>query len=130
MRTFHTVEGKTRRQAERARDALILEFERKGGDVGSSMSVREFMEQFLAYKEGSGTIEPSTARGYRHQVRGYDMPKEELDQEHFECIAAAYLAESEVEGLISIRYDVVSLLMTCSKKALLRNHKNVLNDGR
>ena len=69
VRTFHTVEGKTRRQAERARDALILELERKGGAVGSSMSVREFMDQFLAYKEGSGTIEPSTVRGYRAEAR-------------------------------------------------------------
>lgn len=40
VRTFHTVEGKTRRQAERARDALILDLERKGGAVDSSMSVR------------------------------------------------------------------------------------------
>lgn len=72
VRTFHTVEGKTRRQAERARDALILELERKGGAVGSSMSVREFMEQFLAYKEGSGTIEPSTVRGYRAEARQID----------------------------------------------------------
>ena len=72
VRTFHTVEGKTRRQAERARDALILELERKGGAVGSSMSVREFMEQLLAYKEGSGTIEPSTVRGYRAEARQID----------------------------------------------------------
>ena len=72
VRTFHTAEGKTRRQAERARDALILDLERKGGAVGSSMSVREFMEQFLAYKEGSGTIEPSTVRGYRAEARQID----------------------------------------------------------
>lgn len=31
VRTFHTVEGKTRRHTERARDTLILELERKGG---------------------------------------------------------------------------------------------------
>ena len=61
---------------------------------------------------------------------GYDMPREEPDQERFERIAAAYLAESEVEGLTSIRYDIVSLLVTGSEKALLRHHKNVLNDGR
>lgn len=72
VRTFHTVEGKTRRQAEHARDALILELERKGGAVGSSMSVREFMDQFLVYKEGSGTIEPLTVRGYRAEARQID----------------------------------------------------------
>ena len=44
--------------------------------------------------------------------------------------AEAYLTESEVEGLTSIRYYIVSLLVTGSEKALLRHHKNVLNDGR
>ena len=39
VRTFHTVEGKTRRQAERARDALILELERKGGAESESAPV-------------------------------------------------------------------------------------------
>ena len=33
VRTFHTVEGKTRRQAERARDALILELVRAGNGL-------------------------------------------------------------------------------------------------
>ena len=61
---------------------------------------------------------------------GYDMPKEDSDQKRFEHIAMACLAESEVEGLISIRYDIVSLLVTGSEKALLRHHKNILNDGR
>ena len=61
---------------------------------------------------------------------GFDMPREEPDQERFERIAAAYLAEADVEGLTSIRYDIVSLLVTGSEKALLRHHKNVLNDGR
>ena len=36
----------------------------------------------------------------------------------------------EVEGFTSIRYDIVSLLVTGSEKALLRHHKNILNDGR
>lgn len=43
---------------------------------------------------------------------GYDMPRKEPDQEHFERIAAAYLAEAKMEGLTSIRYDIVSLLVT------------------
>ena len=34
-----------------------------------------------------------------------------------------------MEGLTSIRYDIVSLVVTSSKKVLLRHHKNVLNDG-
>ena len=53
---------------------LILELERKGGTIGSSMSVLEFMDQFLAYKEDSETIEPSTVRRYHaemHQIDSY-----------------------------------------------------------
>ena len=61
---------------------------------------------------------------------GYNIPKEESDRERFERIAAAYLDESEVEGLTSIRYDIVSPLVTSSDKALLHHHKNALNDGR
>ncbi len=68
--------------------------------------------------------------GHRHQSAEYDIPKEESDQECFEGIAAAYFAESEVEGLTSIRYDIVSLLVTGSEKAFLRHHKNVLNGRR
>lgn len=58
------------------------------------------------------------------------MPGEEPDQKRFERIAAAYLAGAEVEGLTSIHYVIVSLLVTGSEKALLRHHKNLLNDGR
>ena len=49
---------------------------------------------------------------------GHGMPKEEPDQERFERIVAAHLAESEVEGLTSICYDTVSLLVTSPEKAL------------
>ncbi len=80
---------------------------------------------FLALDEGELVFVDTTTK-----CGGYDMPQEEPDRERFERIAAAYLAEAEVEGLTSIRYDIVSLLVTGSEKALLRHHKNVLNDGR
>ena len=69
IRTFHTVEAKTQKQAERKRDELILDLERKGGAVASGITVREFMERFLDYKEKSGTIEPSTVRSYRTETK-------------------------------------------------------------
>lgn len=68
-RTFRTVGARTKKGAEKARDALIFRLESDGGAVGSSMTVREFMEQFLRYKEASGTIEPSTARSYRGEAK-------------------------------------------------------------
>ena len=63
-------------------------------------------------------------------MQGYDIPKEEPDRERFGRIAAACVAESEVENLTSIRYDIVSLLVVDSEKVLLRHHKNILNDAR
>lgn len=69
VRTYHRVKGKTRRQAERARDALILELERKGGALAGGMTVRELLESFVSYKERSGTVEPSTVRDYRGQAK-------------------------------------------------------------
>ena len=80
---------------------------------------------FIAMDEGELVfVDTATKCG------GYDMPQEEPDRERFERIAAAYLAESEVEGLTSIRYDIVSLLVVGSEKALLRHHHNVLNERR
>lgn len=54
---------------ETAHDALIFGLGSDGGAVGSSMTVREFMEQFPRYKEASGTIEPSTVRSYRGESK-------------------------------------------------------------
>ncbi len=43
---------------------------------------------------------------------------------------ALHLGLGEVEGLTSIRYDIVSLLVIGSEKVFLRHHKKVLNDRR
>ena len=67
VRSFHTVEGKTERAAKKARDELIMELELKGSAVGSTVTVKQFMDSFLAFKEASGT-EPSTIRGYRYEA--------------------------------------------------------------
>lgn len=67
--TYHTITAKTKKAAERARDELIVEMEIKGGAVSSSVTVQQFMDSFLAYKEASGTIEPSTIRGYRAESK-------------------------------------------------------------
>ena len=69
VRTYHKVEAKTKKQAERKRDELILDLERKGGALASGVTVREFLERFVDYKEESGTIEPSTVRSYRGETR-------------------------------------------------------------
>ena len=47
---------------------------RRGGALASSLTLVEFMERFVDYKQESGTIEPSTVRGYRveaHTIARY-----------------------------------------------------------
>ena len=56
-------------EAECARDALIVELELLGGASSSNVSLRNFMASFMCHKEDSGTIEPSTVRGYRAETR-------------------------------------------------------------
>ena len=70
--SYHTVTGKTKKAAERARDRLIVDLEVKGGAVGSSMTVREYMDAWLRHKERGGTVEPSTIKGYRTEVKWVD----------------------------------------------------------
>lgn len=69
IRTYHTVEAKSRRQALRKRDELVLDLERKGGALATGITVRDFMDHFLDYKEQSGTIESSTVHGYRGETK-------------------------------------------------------------
>ena len=66
--TYHTVEGKTRKQAETARDELIVDLELKGYSVTSNITVRKYLTDFLAYKESIKAIESSTVSGYKHDV--------------------------------------------------------------
>ena len=80
---------------------------------------------FIAMDEGELAFVDAAAK-----CGGHGMPQEEPDRKRFERIAAAYLAESEVEGLTSIRYDIASLLVVGSEGAFLRHHKNVLNERR
>lgn len=67
--TYHTVEGSTRKKAEKARDELILELERCGNAYNSKLTLSEFLDKFIAYKEGGMLVERSTAEHYRKQAK-------------------------------------------------------------
>ncbi len=66
--TYHTVAGKTRNQAEQARNDLIVKLELEGFCTSSYMTVSQFMQAFLEYKINSKTIGSSTIRGYRGEI--------------------------------------------------------------
>ncbi len=67
--TYHTLEAKTRKQAEQARCDLIVKMELEGSSVSSDVTVSQFMAHFLEYKIASKTIEASTIRGYRVETK-------------------------------------------------------------
>ena len=69
VRSYHTITARTEKQARRKRDELILELERKGASLSSKTTVRDYLSEFVAYKKGSGTVEPSTIRGYEKEAR-------------------------------------------------------------
>lgn len=66
--TYHTVDGKTRKQAEVARDQLIVDLEMQGYAVSSDITVRRYLADYLSYKESIKAIESSTVSGYKHDV--------------------------------------------------------------
>lgn len=83
------------REAECARDALIVELELLGGASPSNVSLRNFMASFMRHKEDSGAIEPSTVRGYRAETR--------IICRHLGCVR---LAEPSIPGASSRMHDM------------------------
>ena len=67
--TYHSVEATTLRKAERARDELILELELKGDAYNSKLTLSEYLEKFIQYKEGGMQVERSTVDHYRKQAK-------------------------------------------------------------
>lgn len=67
--TYHTIKAKTERQAQKKRDELIIELQLNGLAIASEITIKDFMESYLAYKTESKTIEPSTIKGYKSEVR-------------------------------------------------------------
>ena len=59
-------------------------------------------------------------------AEGTKLPDEHPDRARFEAAAAVYLASCD-EVDFPVRYDVVSLLVVGSERALLRHHINALS---
>ena len=67
--SYHTVTAKTEKQAMKRRDELILELERKGGALTSKLTLAEFLDKFIQYKQDSMAVERSTINHYRKQAK-------------------------------------------------------------
>ena len=67
--SYHTVEATTRKKAEKARDELILDLERRGSVYTSKLTLGEFLDEFIRFKEEGKLVEKSTLNGYRKEAR-------------------------------------------------------------
>ena len=67
--SYHTVTARTEKQAMKRRDELILDLERKGGAYTSKLTVAEFIDKFIQYKQDTMAVERSTVNGYRKEAR-------------------------------------------------------------
>ena len=67
--TYHSVEATTLKKAEKARDELILRLEANGDAYDSKMTLSDFLESFIKYKEGVMQVERSTVDHYRKQAK-------------------------------------------------------------
>ncbi|MBE5774884.1 MAG: hypothetical protein E7337_13285 [Clostridiales bacterium] len=67
--SYHTVTARTEKQAMKRRDELILDLERKGGAYTSKLTVAEFLDKFIQYKQDTMAVERSTVNGYRKEAR-------------------------------------------------------------
>ena len=56
VRTYHTIEARTRRQAEKRRDELILDLERKGGALASSLTLRGYRAEAATISRYIGDV--------------------------------------------------------------------------
>ena len=66
--TYHTITAKTKKQRKAATSLMSKWKSRRRGK--QQCNVQQFMTRFLAYKEASGTIEPSTIQANRAESRG------------------------------------------------------------
>lgn len=74
VRSYHTIEAKTRRGAERKRTELIVALEKSGLAADTDTTVAEYLDSYIDSREMSESLEPSTIYDYRKdakQIKSY-----------------------------------------------------------
>jgi putative endonuclease len=65
----------------------------------------------------------------RIRTEGVDLPEEDFSRKKLERIAAAYLAANQSLPEGTVRFDIVSMLVLGSHKALIRHHRSALSNS-
>ena len=55
------------------------------------------------------------------------VPESETDREAMEVLAARYLAQTDLESNVEIRFDIISLMVVREDRAMLKHHINAFS---
>ena len=62
----------------------------------------------------------------RNGLDGF-VPESETDRETMEILAAKYLAQTDLESNVEIRFDIISLMVVREDRAMLKHHINAFS---
>ena len=58
---------------------------------------------------------------------GEGIPETKSDRKSFERLAAAYLADADIDDCV-IRFDIINLLVLSNGRGIVRHHRNALSE--
>lgn len=109
---------------EKAMEAIGTFLERKGYDIVERGWEHDgSTADFVAREDGDTVFVLTRVR----MDDGSGFPDEDLDRGALERLAAAYLAQADGDCNVTVRFDVVSLIVLGDHRAFLRNHRNALS---
>lgn len=73
-RHYTTVHARTEKQAQKKRDALIIELESKGAPATVKTTITEWLDEWLAFKKNGKSIEESTYMDYKKVAKNQIKP--------------------------------------------------------
>lgn len=57
------------------------------------------------------------------------VPESQTDREAMEILAAKYLAQTDLESNVEIRFDIISLMVVREDRAMLKHHINAFSEA-
>ncbi|MDU6011475.1 MAG: YraN family protein [Slackia sp.] len=64
----------------------------------------------------------------RNGLDGF-IPESETDREAMEILAAKYLAQTDLESNVEVRFDIISMMVVGESRAMLKHHINAFSEA-
>ena len=64
----------------------------------------------------------------RNGFEGF-VPESETDREAMEVLAAKYLAQTDLDENVEIRFDIISMMVVGESRAMLKHHINAFSEA-